>query len=351
MLHRDPAAFARPRPPLSELAAAAGLQERDGEFAHDASIWAREQDVRRLSRLMSRLGPASRAAVEAYALLTEDVDDPAALREALDILEDPEILAAVVDELLGPDDDPGRVRDFVVLAERLITVGGRGVRGGVAAAVAALAAERDGRPLDAESHLRTAARLCEGWDFVEDRLAWYESDRGDAAAAFTRWSALGVPADHPDLAVLRPFATVTARELGRNEPCWCGSGRKFKQCHRGRAERPPLPERVDWLTRKAATYVTSARRPGPCAGPLPARPVSRSRRRHPRPARPRRRTGGGRAVRAVPRRPRSAAARGRAAARRGVDARGTHGLRGDGRRCRARRLRARSAHRRPARRP
>ena len=21
------------------------------------------------------------------------------------------------------------------------------------------------------------------------------------------------------------------RKLGRNEPCWCGSGKKFKQCH------------------------------------------------------------------------------------------------------------------------
>ena len=22
-----------------------------------------------------------------------------------------------------------------------------------------------------------------------------------------------------------------AEKLGRNQPCWCGSGRKFKQCH------------------------------------------------------------------------------------------------------------------------
>jgi preprotein translocase subunit SecA len=21
------------------------------------------------------------------------------------------------------------------------------------------------------------------------------------------------------------------RKIGRNEPCWCGSGKKFKQCH------------------------------------------------------------------------------------------------------------------------
>jgi len=22
-----------------------------------------------------------------------------------------------------------------------------------------------------------------------------------------------------------------AQQMGRNEPCWCGSGKKYKQCH------------------------------------------------------------------------------------------------------------------------
>lgn len=25
--------------------------------------------------------------------------------------------------------------------------------------------------------------------------------------------------------------TVPVRELGRNEACWCGSGKKYKKCH------------------------------------------------------------------------------------------------------------------------
>jgi preprotein translocase subunit SecA len=24
---------------------------------------------------------------------------------------------------------------------------------------------------------------------------------------------------------------VEAEQLGRNDPCWCGSGKKFKKCH------------------------------------------------------------------------------------------------------------------------
>jgi hypothetical protein len=27
----------------------------------------------------------------------------------------------------------------------------------------------------------------------------------------------------------RPPASAT--QLGRNDPCWCGSGKKYKQCH------------------------------------------------------------------------------------------------------------------------
>ena len=26
-------------------------------------------------------------------------------------------------------------------------------------------------------------------------------------------------------------APASAAKLGRNDPCWCGSGKKFKRCH------------------------------------------------------------------------------------------------------------------------
>lgn len=35
------------------------------------------------------------------------------------------------------------------------------------------------------------------------------------------WTLLFRPPEPP------PFT----REIGRNEPCWCGSGRKYKKCH------------------------------------------------------------------------------------------------------------------------
>lgn len=256
MLYRDRSAFAQPRPPLTELAAAAGLERRGHEFAHSASVWAQGAEADRLFRLMHRLGPGERcsAAVAALDLLAGSAG-PAALRRALDLLEDPDVLVAAVEEWLGIDDDPDRVLALVEVADRLVTAAGRSPRAAVARWIAAVAAERDGRVLDAESHLRAAVQEAPGWAFVEDRLAWYESDRGDAVAALGRWSAIGDPGAIPELETLAPLAAAVAPEPGRNERCWCGSGRKFKQCHQGMTAPVPLPQRVGWLCRKAAGYL------------------------------------------------------------------------------------------------
>lgn len=49
-----------------------------------------------------------------------------------------------------------------------------------------------------------------------------------------------------------PPALEPKREMGRNERCWCGSGRKWKKCHLGRESRPPpIPgEQVSRLYRE-----------------------------------------------------------------------------------------------------
>ncbi|GAA1290164.1 hypothetical protein GCM10009609_67450 [Pseudonocardia aurantiaca] len=255
--HRDRTTFAEPRPPFTELAVAAGLLRRGDEFAHDELVWTRAEESDRAFRLVTRVGTVEQgeAALRAFALLA-DPRDPAALREALGLMEDPEVLASVVEELLRePDDDGERLAAALVLADRLIAAAGRSPREAVARWVAAAAAERAGRVLDAESHLRAAALAAEGWPLVEDRLAWYESDRGDAAAAVARWLAIELPDDDPDVAAARPHAGAGGPEPGRNEPCWCGSGRKYKQCHVGRPARAPLPDRAEWLYRKAVTYL------------------------------------------------------------------------------------------------
>jgi SEC-C motif len=257
LLLRDRETFARPLPPLAELTAAAGLEQQGDEFAHNASIWAAADDADREFRMVEVLGEDAAVAQEALDLLAGT--EPAALRRALDLLEDPDVLLVVVDELLdehghGCEHDAERVAAIVALADRLLALAGNSPRAAVAGWIAMVAAERDGRVLDAESHLRGAAAAGAGWELVEDRLASYDSDRGDAGAALGRWLSIGAD-DDPDVTVVRPFATVASGEPGRNEPCWCGSGRKYKQCHLGRPVTAPLPERAGWLYRKAVGYL------------------------------------------------------------------------------------------------
>jgi preprotein translocase subunit SecA len=42
----------------------------------------------------------------------------------------------------------------------------------------------------------------------------------------------GVDADEPhDMPVVQQRRVDEHAQLGRNDPCWCGSGKKFKKCH------------------------------------------------------------------------------------------------------------------------
>lgn len=61
-------------------------------------------------------------------------------------------------------------------------------------------------------------------------------------------------ADDPLAYLLRRHRVAPRTDVGRNEPCWCGSGRKHKKCHLGRNPLP-LPDRVGWLYHKAIAQV------------------------------------------------------------------------------------------------
>ena len=47
---------------------------------------------------------------------------------------------------------------------------------------------------------------------------------------------------HPSLKMpfVPPAALKPQRKMPRNSPCWCGSGKKWKKCHLGRASQPPI---------------------------------------------------------------------------------------------------------------
>jgi len=74
-------------------------------------------------------------------------------------------------------------------------------------------------------------------DAVCERLADLYDEQGDAEQA-ERWRQEAAAegdtwreAPWPTVAVTPSVLAGASHKLGRNEPCWCGSGVKYKRCH------------------------------------------------------------------------------------------------------------------------
>lgn len=92
------------------------------------------------------------------------------------------------------------------------------------------------------------------WPLALLSQARIASDRGDAEAGLGLLRRAGVGSDHPLVRLLEQHRAQPRTDVGRNEPCWCGSGRKYKKCHLGN-EQLSLTERVRWLYAKAHQQV------------------------------------------------------------------------------------------------
>ncbi|MGH9282497.1 MAG: SEC-C metal-binding domain-containing protein, partial [Acidimicrobiales bacterium] len=268
LLAEDRHTFADPRPPLAELCQAAGLEGRGGHVAHDESVWQAGIEHALTGRILDRLdGDAARTALRILRGAGDDDPSSGELRDTLAGLAEPGVADVVLDELIpgpGVDDDAGddlidAVRDAAsAWADRLLGAATSPAEIALARWVAAVVAERREEVLVAEAHLALAIEADSGFEPALVRAAWYASDRGDAARALRLWRRLET-ADPDDLDMVAPFTRPTKGDQpGRNQACWCGSGRKYKTCHLGQAPPAPLPERVGWLCHKAVGYLKHA---------------------------------------------------------------------------------------------
>jgi hypothetical protein len=90
-------------------------------------------------------------------------------------------------------------------------------------------------------------------------LAGFAADRGDAAEAARLLRAGNVTPEDARVGgavwgEIQPFLTRPKPMAERNDPCPCGSGRKYKACHQGK-ETHPLRDRAAWLYRKGCRFV------------------------------------------------------------------------------------------------
>jgi len=274
----DREAFAGERmPAVPELLAAAGLGERRGLVAADGfdwdslRSWQQRNEARLLYGLAERqidaltmlVGACSlHAEVGAEALGPDEAQQDGGAIILSVSLEDGAVAEAFWDEARRRGQSVETVAEF---ADELTARTGDVALPGLAWLVA--------RCREQLGDSRDAMELLEG--VVDDEcrhrpalltLAGFASDRGDAMTAWRLIRQAGIVAadgepvdvDDDDAAFVEEvalFATARPRPtVGRNDPCPCGSGRKYKACHLGR-EPLPLSDRAPWLYAKAARYL------------------------------------------------------------------------------------------------
>ncbi|MET3804613.1 hypothetical protein ABIB25_001608 [Nakamurella sp. UYEF19] len=273
---RDPQAFTTPGPLLSEILEEIGLEQEDGmvavagfDFAGAAEIADAESELERICETYD-LSNGEAAAVllvidkvdELHDALHDWADDGENedefpefdlmdLLPAMMMLAEPMVVVAIADEKLGGDPHLGTVlKSMLMLLQP--EVPRRSMAGWhwlVARCDDLLSAFED-----AEAGYRTALDLDADFYPAMRELASLASLRGDAAQAVSLLNRAMVPSDDAELAMVSRYVGETRADIGRNDVCWCGSGKKYKKCHLGRSDFD-LAARRDWLYDKVANWV------------------------------------------------------------------------------------------------
>ncbi|MEW6583232.1 MAG: SEC-C metal-binding domain-containing protein, partial [Actinomycetota bacterium] len=259
VLAADPDALRAPAEPLSVILDAAGLEVRGEHAGRAGSEWLTPAErFHRMRREMNeQVYGFSDCCHDAFAVVEDafraGVDDTRQVTAALAHDRVAEAFARHEMSFAGPHSR--RAADMLdEFAQDLLEE----ARGSDAAAVwyvRALALEGLGRAVEAEAAARSALRADAAHQGALEELATYAEERGDAAAALDLLRRAGVPGGDPQSVRLATItAAATVPKVGRNDPCPCGSGRKFKACC---LDRPRLDEdlRFAWLLTRAVEYV------------------------------------------------------------------------------------------------
>ena len=177
----------------------------------------------------------------------EPESDRTTVRAVLEFLAEPVVAATALAEISSEDDHSAVA--LGVFAESAEPLAPRAARPALRW-LRAKAYEALGDFEQAEATLRGAESLDPSWPLTLLSLARYASDRGDAERGLALLRRAGAPADDELVELLERFRPAPRPDLGRNQRCWCGSGRKYKVCHLNR-EQLSLEERAAWLYQKA----------------------------------------------------------------------------------------------------
>ncbi|MEQ8717706.1 MAG: SEC-C metal-binding domain-containing protein [Acidimicrobiales bacterium] len=254
----DELLFSQPVPPVGELLEAAGLERRGHEWGWADELWSTVQERRDLNEAytMSSYGfdTCCTRALERVRAAFEELQ----FREG----EGGDVDLAAVARDLGHGDvarafvnlQRGYAPAIVEFADTIAAAGGRNSAN--AHALAGLAHRWTGNALDAEAAFGRALGKDPACAVAAGELAELAADRGDISRAH----ALAVRDDDDEarvdwLAGERDRRAGLRPRAGRNEPCPCGSGRKFKQCC-GRGGAPSLLDRMPFVQGRIVRFAT-----------------------------------------------------------------------------------------------
>ncbi|MCB0996808.1 MAG: SEC-C domain-containing protein [Acidimicrobiales bacterium] len=252
----DPSLFRSPVRPIGELLAEIGLERRGHEWgwAHETWNTRAEAYQKRVDRILRQyeLEDCCRVALERVrnswreAGLGGSVEEPQAVVEALGH-------SAVARAFLDLAHSPDMVAEF---AEALAASTGR--RAAPAYVLLGLAHRRTIDIEAAERAFEQAVRLDPDNALACGELASLLADRGDLdrAVALARRDTLD-PTRIAWLTTARDRLAAVTPAVGRNEPCPCGSGRKYKRCHAGRPA-SSLAERAGFIFTRLAEFAEAA---------------------------------------------------------------------------------------------
>ena len=233
-------------PPFGELIAAAGLTT-DGPDVGGEGAWARFEEIGDLIAPIARNDDLDEGEMSTLVEMMRAWDawpaTPLPRSVAQRLGQHPEVIERLANELRERDPDPEVVTGFLTSTE---------TAGSLAAAAVWALGHRD--LVGAERLARSAAsKDANLWPALEV-LAEIEACRGDLRQVVALLQRSRLPDDEELLDARRRLALFEP-DVGRNEPCPCGSGRKFKQCHLGKGALPD-GEEAAWLMERARRYLS-----------------------------------------------------------------------------------------------
>lgn len=247
--------------PVAELLERAGLERRGAWFGLKGEDW-EPPGVRYFERERAELRDIwgfDRCCGEAFEAVREVWDDhllrrslPTStdLRPVARALTHGSVAPAFVQYILGHSE--GGSAALATFAAELSHLPGKLAAPGLY--LRGVEAERNGRATVAESDLQASVRADPEFGPALEELAWYASDRGDAARAISLLRRAGVGESDPEFDYLvSQLDTGPTVRVGRNDPCPCGSGRKFKACCLNNKS-VPIEARAGWLYHKIVVF-------------------------------------------------------------------------------------------------